>query len=208
MNPRRGRLFLWVFGLLHAGIHAAGAPPAPVTIAQQANEVVLAYVLVTAKFARKNGDHLSFRLGDRELLAAPSYLDWHAGRQHRLASAALELRSDPATAPDGRAEIVFSQAWLRAERSAPLDVSLHYLLRPGKTALRHFAVFRHPADYPTGGFGQSRFVLRVNEHWFDTISVDAARLLNPGTHVLSLEQSAGGAPFKNVRYDCLHLETP
>ena len=35
-----------------------------------------------------------------------------------------------------------------------------------------------------------------------------ARLLAPGEHVLSLEQLAGGAPFKNVMYDCIRLEVP
>jgi rhamnogalacturonan endolyase len=182
MKLCRGTAVLWILCLFPIGLHAAGAPPAPVTVTNHTDRVVLANGLVTAELALKSGDLLSFRLGDRELLAERGYLDWHDGRQQRLASATLELRSDPATAPDGRAELAFNQAWSRAERSAPLDVSLHYVLRPGETALRQFAVFRHPADYPSGGFGQSRFVLRLNERWFDTISVDAARtrLLPPG----------------------------
>ncbi len=154
------------------------AAPAPVTLTMREDRVVLANGLVTAEFAPRTGDLLAFRLGDTELLSEPAYLDWQDGRQRRLSSATLAVRADPATSPEGRAEIAFSQPWSGDTRpgAAPaLDVALHYVLLPGERGLRMFAVFRHPTAYPAAGFGQSRYVLRVRDTLFDTISVDAAR---------------------------------
>ncbi|MEO0055230.1 MAG: hypothetical protein RLZZ50_1177 [Verrucomicrobiota bacterium] len=135
--------------------------------------------LVSAEFSARNGYLTSFRLAGRELLAAPAYLDWHTGRTNHLGRAELVVAADPARSPDGRAEIAFVQPWSRQSGSPALDVELRYVLRPGETALRMYAVFRHPADYPDAGFGQSRYVLRLRDDAFDTISVDAER-----THVM------------------------
>ncbi|AHF92317.1 lyase [Opitutaceae bacterium TAV5] len=56
---------------------------------------------------------------------------------------------------------------------------MHYALLPGEPALRIFAVFSHPAVYPEAAFAQSRFVMRLRDDLFDTISVDEER-----THTL------------------------
>ena len=148
---------------------------APVLLLAEENRVVLGNGLVTAELAPRSGNLRSFRLGERELLSAPAYLDWHDGKNHHLSRAALVVVADPAKSPDGRAEVAFVQPWSRDPKHAPLDVALHYVLLPGETALRMFAVFRHPADYPAAGFGQSRYVLRVRDELFETISVDDAR---------------------------------
>lgn len=156
----------------------ADSAAAPVTLIKRDDRVVLANGVVTAEVALRTGNLLSFRLGERELLSEPAYLDWQDGRQRRLSAASLTVRADPASSADGRAEVAFIQPWSRSTEpnSVPaLDVALHYVLRPGESALRMFAVYRHPADYPAAGFGQSRYVLRVSDVLFDTISVDAAR---------------------------------
>ena len=160
------------------GLARAADSPAPVRVDQRADRIVLTNGLVTAEIAPRTGNLLSFRRGDTELLAEAAYLDWQEGHQRRLSAATHELRGDPAQTDDGRAELAFVQ---NATGSAPpdagpaLDVALHYVLRPGESGLRMFAVFRHPADYPAAGFGQSRYVLRVRDDLFDIISVDAAR---------------------------------
>lgn len=198
MQPRPLRLFVWLF-LFGAFATLRAAPaPAPVTWSPGEDRVVLANGLVTAELARRSGDLLSFRLGDRELLAAPAYLDWHDGRQHRLTRAGFELRVDPASSTDGRAELVFGQAWSGDAASPALDVALHVVLRPGETALRQFVVFRHPDHYPAAGFGQSRLVLRANEKVLDTISVDAerTRALPPGS-----TRVAAVGPKESMRFE-------
>ncbi len=164
--------FCFLFCLLVAGAHAADQP---VVLTQKPDRIVLANGLISAEIAPKTGDLLALQLGDRSLLAEPAYLDWQDGKQRRLSSATLEIRADPAKAPDGRAELAFLQPWSRSAAADALDVELHYVLRPGERALRMFVVFRHPADYPAGGFGQSRFVVRLRDDLFDLISVDAER---------------------------------
>ena len=159
---------------------ADGAPSpesrrAPVRLSADENLIILENGLVRAELAPRSGNLRSFRLGDRELLSEPAYLDWHNGKSHHLSRASLVVVSDPANSPDGRAEVAFVQPWSRNPQHAALDVALHYVLLPGETALRMFAVFRHPADYPAAGFGQSRYVLRVRDELFETISVDATR---------------------------------
>ena len=165
-------LCLFLCALL-PGLHAAAEQP--VTLTQEADRVVLSNGLVSAGIAIKTGNLLEVRLGDRSLLAEPGYLDWQDGRQRRLSAAKLEVRAVPARSPDGRAEVAFLQPWSRSVADDALDVELHYVLRPGERALRVFAVFRHPADYPDAGFGQSRFVLRLRDDFFDLISVDPER---------------------------------
>lgn len=159
-------------------LRAGDRPISPaVTLQTSADRVVLANGLVTATLAARSGDLLSFRLGERELLSEPAYLDWQDGKQRRLARARFALLSDPARTAggDGRAEIAFTQTWSRDPNDTALDVELRYALLPGERALRLFVVFRHPADYPAAGFGQSRYVLRLRDDIFDTISVDDAR---------------------------------
>ena len=58
--------------------------------------------------------------------------------------------------------------------------------------------------------GSDNAVARASDHGqYSTWNIPfPARLLSPGPHVLSLEQRAGGVPFKNVMYDCLRLEAP
>jgi rhamnogalacturonan endolyase len=159
-----------------AGVAAIpAAAPAPVTLQPGPDLIVLNNGLVTAELAARSGNLRSFRLGTQELLAEQAYLDWHDGRNHHLSRASLSVIADPAKSPDGRAEVAFIQPWSRDPKHAALDVALHYVLLPGETALRMFAVFRHPADYPAAGFGQSRYVLRVRDELFETISVDEAR---------------------------------
>ncbi|MEY4488825.1 MAG: hypothetical protein RIQ79_1333 [Verrucomicrobiota bacterium] len=68
-------------------------------------------------------------------------------------------------------------------------------------------------DHPLGEnkkFGSDNAVARAGIHGqYSTWDLAfPAQLLTPGHHVLTLEQSAGGAPFKNVMYDCLRLEVP
>jgi rhamnogalacturonan endolyase len=60
------------------------------------------------------------------------------------------------------------------------------------------------------GFNSDNALARAGVHGrYSTWEVAfPARLLTPGSHVLTLEQTAGGAPFKNVMYDCLRLEVP
>jgi rhamnogalacturonan endolyase len=59
-------------------------------------------------------------------------------------------------------------------------------------------------------FGNDNAVARAGIHGqYSTWDLRfSAALLTPGRHTLSLEQTAGGAPFKNVMYDCLRLEVP
>ena len=174
MPPPRVRFFLALVLAVLAPVRGAERP-APVALSLSDERILLANGLVSAGLAPRTGNLLSFRLGDRELLSEPAYLDWHDGKGRHLGRAALVVTADPAKSSDGRAEVAFVQPWSRDPKDAALDVELRYALLPGETALRMFAVFRHPADYPDSGFGQSRYVLRVRDELFDTISVDEAR---------------------------------
>lgn len=168
-----------IFHLLICAVLIAGGPLAAraerVTVDKRADRVVLANGLVSAELALKTGNLLRVQLGADSLLAEPTYLDWQDGKPRRLSAARLDIIHDPATSPDGRAEIAFIQPWSRKPGDTALDVALHYVLLPGERALRMFAVYRHAADYPAAGFGQSRYVLRLRDEVFDLISVDEAR---------------------------------
>lgn len=192
--------FLMCCALIGVLVQRAALASAPVTLIERGDRIVLANEVVTAEIELRTGNLLSFRLKDRELLSAPAYLDWQDGRQRRLSAASLTVSADPSVSPDGRAEIAFTQPWSRSTEpnSGPaLDVALHYVLRPGESGLRMFAVYRHRADYPAAGFGQSRYVLRVADALFDTISVDAAR-----THFMPSGNTPGETlgPKESIRF--------
>lgn len=149
---------------------AAVVASGPVTLEKHDKTIVLSNGLVRAEIDRATGNLAQLSLGERAVLASPSYLDWHTGKNNHLVRPALSIAADPAENFGQKAEIVFVQ-----NGRGEIDVALHYVMLPGERALRMFAVFTHPADRAAFTMAQARYVSRVSDKLFDTIAVDADR---------------------------------
>jgi rhamnogalacturonan endolyase len=55
-----------------------------------------------------------------------------------------------------------------------MDIELRFALERGASGIYTYAIYSHPASYPAGGFGESRFINQLDRR-FDWLSVDADR---------------------------------
>ncbi|WP_334318968.1 polysaccharide lyase family protein [Termitidicoccus mucosus] len=155
---------------LCASLHASPPAARPVALEEDAKAIVLSNGLVRAELDRASGNLVRLWLGERQVLSNPSYLDWHTGGSQRLARPAVSIPADPRANGGAKAEVVFAQ-----QGRGEIDVALHYVMLPGERALRMFAVFSHPADRREFRMAQARYVTRLSDKLFETVSVDAER---------------------------------
>ena len=170
-SPTIPALFLATCLLLLAV--ASPAQSQPVTLTDKGQSVVLDNGVVNLEVQKDNGYLLSIHYHGASLLAEPGYLDWQSGGNNHLHGAQFRVVTNPATNGGALAEISVNQKW--DGKRSPFDVEQHFVLRRGDSGCYVFVVFKHPANYPAGGIGQSRWVLRANEALFDFINVDDQR---------------------------------
>ncbi|AWI07864.1 hypothetical protein [Ereboglobus luteus] len=85
---------------------AAAVATGLVTLERHDKTIILSNGLVRAEIDRATGNLAQFSLGERAVLASPSYLDWHTGKNNHLARPALTIAADPAKNAGQKAELV------------------------------------------------------------------------------------------------------
>ena len=171
------RLFLkWlcvIVALLLTGARVAVAA-APVTITDAGDHVTLHNGIVSFDVVKADGNFQSLTYRGASILAEPGYLDWISGGNNHIAKGTCAVVVDPARNGGTMAEVSVTQKFVTGARF-PFDVEIHYVLRRDDSGPYCFVIFTHNKDYPAGGFGQARWVLRLQDQLFDFINVDEQR---------------------------------
>jgi rhamnogalacturonan endolyase len=189
---------------------ALAADPA-VVITPQGNAVRISNGIVSFSVNKANGDFSDLLYRQTKILAEPTYLDWISGGNNHISKGEFSVVVDPSGNDGEMAEVEISQKYAPGGRS-PFDVELHYVLRRGDSGPYVFVVFSHPASYPAGGIGQSRWVNRVADGTFNFINDDEQRRFimppsNTPTKALGPKESLlfTAGPFKGQITDKYHF---
>ena len=162
------KILLLLPALLLGGIVPAAAAP-PVTLAEAGDSVTLSNQLVTATLSKSNASvrRLLFKGFD---MLSDGYYSMDGGANYRRPSGCrFEIK---ANTPE-LADVAMTRVW--KDEPQAFDIEVHYLLRQGDTGLYTYAVLRHPASYPTTGYGEWRMVWKLNDDTLETICVDDLR---------------------------------
>jgi rhamnogalacturonan endolyase len=147
--------------------------PAPVQVFEDATSFTLANGILTARIARDSGSLVSLRRGGLELLTAGGGYWSTSGSGSRSSERGVAtIRQNPARNGGARAEV---SCRFPAGAGLPADVDYRYSLARGETALACYAVFSHRAGQRAFGFGEARFVVKLNPAVFDFMTIDAQR---------------------------------
>jgi rhamnogalacturonan endolyase len=182
-----------------------------VTLVQSSDHVTLGNGTVSFEVLKANGNIRELKYGSVPILAEPGYLDWQSNGNNHIEKGAFSVVADPAKNGGEMAEVSVIQSGAGNTRT-PFDVELHYVLRRGDSGLYCYTVFNHPKDYPAGGIGQARWVLRLDDSVFDFINVDDQRRrlmppVNTPAKVLGPKESSQftEGPFKDFITDKYHF---
>jgi rhamnogalacturonan endolyase len=152
---------------------ANGSEGRAVSVEDHGDRVTLDNGIVSFAVVKADGNFESVQYGGASILAEPGYLDWIGPKNNHLARGAFAVVTDPAKNAGAMAEVSVTQNF--AGGPSPFDVEIHYVLRRGDSGPYCFVIFTHHKSYPAGGYGQARWVLRLNDRVFDFINVDEQR---------------------------------
>lgn len=165
-----------------SAITSIPAADAPVTLAKDEASFTLANGVLSARISRRNGDLLSLRYRDMEMLGAGS---GHPGGYWSHSAASRQTTSsvtiDPEKNAGERAEVsVKGLSQGAALGNGPggsviADIEIRYALGRGSSGLYTYCIFEHKAEYPATQLGEARFAAKLNGQIFDWMSIDAKR---------------------------------
>ena len=158
------------------------AQAGPVTITEHEKTFVIANGLLTATVERADGDLISLRYRDQEMLGGPKEHGYWSHTPGGLPQVEARITIDPRTTNGERGEVaVRGIAQGRSHGSRPiLDIELRYALGRGESGLATYAIFTHPAAYPATAIGEARFAAKLSRD-FDFMTIDADRRLRMAT---------------------------
>lgn len=137
---------------------------APVTLTEKGDAWVLDNGIVRATIDKKKYGLASLRFKGVEMLGPGGYWGQTPNGQ---AKASVTL--DPRKIGGSGAEISIKGSYDKA-----MDVEIRYTLERGASGIYTYEIYSHPAKYGASGFGESRFLTKLNQR-FDWLSVDADR---------------------------------
>jgi len=178
---RRWSVLAFIFGALaqpalHAAVVAKPEVTAPVTVTDNGNNWTLNNGIVKATISKRDGRMTALVFHGVNTMAGGGY--WESSP----AGASDSVTIDPATNGGARAEVSIKGAPGRS-----IDIELRYALGRGESGIYAYAIYTHPAANGAGGFGENRYITKLN-HDFNWISVDADRNMLECT---SLDWGAG-----------------
>ena len=147
----------------------------PVTLTEDDNSYTLANGLVKAKVDKRSGRLLSLVYNDIETLNTGYWSHSPSG------NVTNSVTIDPKTNNGARAEVsVKSDSGGSQQGSGPgggtvCDIEIRYALDKGVSGLYTYSIFTHKADYPDTSIGEARFAVKLNDHVYDWMTVDANR---------------------------------
>ncbi len=153
--------------------HGAEAGATPVMVLDSADRVTLDNGIVSFNVIKSDGNFEALKYAGATILAEPGYLDWVGPKNNHIARGNYALVTNPSTNAGSMAEVSVTQKY--SAGPSPFDVEIHYVLRRADSGPYCFVVFTHHKEYPEGGYGQARWVLRLSDSVFDFINVDADR---------------------------------
>ena len=166
--------------LLPPLISAATGPA--VTVSEDEDSFVLDNGIVTAHIAKRSGDLTSLKYKNLEMLDASSghpagYWSHNAARGRQ----ADRITIDPKTNGGERGEVSIkgisggNPMGGGPGGSVIADIEIRYALGRGDSGVYTYSIFSHPTNYPATSVGEARFCLKLNDHLFDWMTVDANR---------------------------------
>lgn len=156
--------------------HALAAQNA-VTVADNGNSFTLANGRVTAKISKQSGDLLSLQYQNLEMLDTvdqPQAGYWSHNAAHGKPAVA-RVTIEPQSNHGERGEVAVKGIYDGGGLAA--DVEIRYALGRGDTGLYTYSIFTHATNYPATSIGEARFCAKLNDRWFDWMTVDSNRNL-------------------------------
>jgi rhamnogalacturonan endolyase len=154
-----------------------------VVISADTNSFTLANGVLTARVSKASGDLMSLKYNGLEILDEekqhpPAYWSQDTSRSRRITRVTI----DPATNGGAFGEVSVKGVYVPAagrfggfNRGPACDIEIRYALGRSDPALYAYAIFSHPTNYPTTGFGEARFCAKLSDSLFDWMTVDARR---------------------------------
>ncbi len=183
------RLSRWSFliaaasWILSGGACAAAAGDAgPVVVTQDAETATLSNGLVSAKIRKSDGNILSIRFHDLELMShGGGYwniygkIPGEANTEKKGLPATFRVSQDPDKTGGNLGEITLRFPYLGQPKTVPLDIEIRYTLHRGDTGVYGWTIADHAATYPAFNIEVSTMCLKLNPEVFDFLSVDKRR---------------------------------
>jgi rhamnogalacturonan endolyase len=190
MNPMVATTFRYVriTGLLLAAyavarVHAADQPP-PVVVSENAETATLANGVVSVTVKKANGNLLSLRFRDVELISrGQGYWNIYGNipgqkkTELKPTPAVFRISQDPAKNGGTLGEITLLFPYRGQANAVPLDIEIRYTLRRGDAALYGWTIADHAPQYPPFDIEVSTMVLKLNPDVVDYLTVDSRRRL-------------------------------
>jgi rhamnogalacturonan endolyase len=140
---------------------------APVTVTENGGTWMLDNRIVKATIGKRDGRMTALVFHDINTMGSTGGGYWESLPQ----GATGRLTIDPASNGGERAEVSVKGAPGRG-----IDIELRYALARGVSGIYAYAIYTHPAANGAGGYGENRYITKLNKT-FDWISVDADRNL-------------------------------
>jgi rhamnogalacturonan endolyase len=163
--------------------HAEPAAAPAVTLVESARDYVLDNGIVTARIAKGSGDLESLKFNGLEMMGSGSGHPggyWSHTPEHGGSVVNL-VTINPATNGGERAEVSVKGLYAGTPLgegpggSANCDIEVRYTLNRGESGIYTYSILTHQAAYPSTSIGEARFGVKLNEHLFDHLTIDANR---------------------------------
>ncbi|MFT4176175.1 MAG: polysaccharide lyase family 4 protein [Luteolibacter sp.] len=169
MKKQPLRCILSILAFLVHGIplgHAANASDAaPVTLEETAASWRMDNGIVQATINKRTSHMTSLRYRNLELMGPGGIWQQPPGGKVEA-----RVTIDPRQNGGTRAEVSLRGTGRR------MNIEIRYTLERGASGVYTYAIYTHPAHYPPAGFGESRFITKLDQR-FDWLTVDKDRNL-------------------------------
>ena len=160
----------------------AAKQDAPVVLSEDAKMVTLANGIVSATIRKENGNLLSLRYRDVELMSrGGGYWNIYGSTpgqgntEKKGTPSVFRISQNPAQNGGALGEITLRFPYLGQSNVVPLDIEIRYTLHQGDAGLYGWTIADHAPQYPPFNIEVSTVCLKLNPDVFDFLSIDSRR---------------------------------
>ena len=171
-----------IFAQCAITILRAAESGAPVVLTDHGETATLANGIVSLTVRKANGNILSLRRGDIELISrGGGYWNIYgatpgeANTEQKGTPSVFRVSQDPAKNGGARGEIALRFPYLGQPKAVPLDIEIRYTLHRGDAGVYGWTIAEHDPKYPAFNIEVSTVCLKLNPDVFDFLSVDKDR---------------------------------
>ena len=171
-----------IFGQCAITILRAAESGVPVVLTDDGETATLANGIVSLTVRKANGNILSLRRGDIELISrGGGYWNIYgatpgeANTEQKGTPSVFRVSQDPAQNGGARGEIALRFPYLGQPKAVPLDIEIRYTLHRGDSGVYGWTSAEHDPKYPAFNIEVSTVCLKLNPAVFDFLSVDKDR---------------------------------